>query len=142
MKTCTPRRRPYPRLPGGAFTLIEVMIATMVLALLLFGVLSICASGLRTARTLQKTHVDASSLAAWLSMTNRLEEGVDSGDFRQFLGEAAPDAAWTSEVREVQTNGLFRVDYVVTYQVGGKPVEAPMSILLFRPASNQRRPGR
>ena len=117
------------------------MVATVVLALLLFSVLSMCATGLRTARALQQTHVDASSVAAWLSMTNRLEEGGHSGDFHDLLGDGAPNATWSSDIVEVQTNGLFRVDFNVTYQVGGKPVSAPMSILLFRPAS-QRRFGR
>src|SRR5262249_5726179 len=91
-----------------AFTLLEVLATSAVLAIALMGILSISAPGLRPARALQRTQVDAGTLAAWLSMTNRLEEGVESGDFRDLLGDFAPDATWVQETRLINTNGLFQ----------------------------------
>src|SRR5688572_8711963 len=99
------------------------------------GILGICATGMRTARALQRTHVDAGSLASWLTLTNRLEEGVETGDFREFLGDLAPEASWRREIREVTTNGLFQVDYVVLYRLDQKPLESHMTVFLFRPDS-------
>lgn len=118
-----------------AFTLIEVMVASAVLVISLASILLIVSNGIRTARILDRVHVDASSAAAELSLTNRLEEGTDSGDF----GNLHPGYSWTREVTEAGTNGLFRVDFVVS---GGGEAESKLSILLFRPASAPRRPGR
>lgn len=126
------------RVQQQAFSLLEVLIASTILAISLMGVLTLCSTGMKVARALQQTHVDASSIAAWTSITNRLEEGAESGDFYSLMGDAAPRATWAREIREVQTNGLFQVDYTVTYSLGGKPIESHLSTLLFRPASIRR----
>jgi prepilin-type N-terminal cleavage/methylation domain-containing protein len=127
-----------PRRSARAFTLLEVLAASAVLAIALMGILNISATGMKTARALQRTHVDAGTLAAWLSMTNRLEEGVESGDFRPFLGDVAPDATWVQEIRQINTNGLFQVDYTINYRLDQKPLQSRMSIILFRPDSINR----
>ncbi len=126
-----------PSSPGrttDAFTLIEVMVASAVLVISLASILLIVSNGIRTARILDRVHVDASSAAAELSLTNRLEEGSDSGDF----GDLHPGYVWSRQISEAGTNGLFRVDFVVS---GGNEAESKLSILLFRPASAPRRLG-
>ncbi len=138
MKVFGSRSRGNERPPPRAFSLLEVLIASTILAIALMGILTLCSTGMKVARALQQTHVDASSIAAWTSITNRLEEGVESGDFYDLMGDAAPRATWVREIREVQSNGLFQVDYTVTYSLGGKPVESHLSTLLFRPASVRR----
>ena len=50
------------------FTLIEVMVASVILVAGLAGILMICSNGLRTARILDRVHVDAGSLASVLSL--------------------------------------------------------------------------
>ncbi|MFM7100978.1 MAG: prepilin-type N-terminal cleavage/methylation domain-containing protein [Verrucomicrobiota bacterium] len=114
-----------------AFTLLEVAVASAVLALALFAVLRLCAVSLRMARALDRVHVDASSLAAELSLTNRLEEGSDSGNF----GDLHPGYSWSRTITEYNTNGLFQVDFMV---FGGRQEESRMSILLYRPDSIRR----
>ncbi len=118
----------------GGFTLIEVVVAGAVLAISLMGILLMCSTGIRTARALERVHVDASSLAAELSLTNRLEEGFETGDF----GDIHPGYAWRREINQVQTNGLFRVDFFVWSAADRTATESRMSILLFRPDSIQR----
>ena len=93
----TPSR---PRLQ--AFTLIEVAVASAILAIALFAILQICTVCLRGARSLSRVHVDASSLAAELSLTNRLEEGSDSGTF----GEAYPGYSWNRTISEYTTKWI------------------------------------
>lgn len=119
----------------GAFTLIEVMAATAILAIGLMGVLLICSNGIRTARALSKVHVDAGALAAELSLTNRLEEGSTSGDF----GDFHPGYRWSAETIQIQTNGLFQVDFKVWSDVDRSASESHLSVLFFRPESIQRR---
>lgn len=96
----------------GAFTLIEVAVASAIMALALFGFISVCSTALKSAKSLNRVEVDASSLAAELSISNRLEEMSDHGDF----GRLYPGYQWSRTVYEVGTNGLFRADFVV---VGG-----------------------
>ena len=114
-----------------AFTLLEVMIAMGLFFIAVFSILALVTNGLRNARALQQTTVDAGMLAAELSLTNKLTEGTDSGDF----GDLYPNHKWASDTTEVRTNGLFEVKFVVIHTTGGRVVETPMSILLFRPES-------
>ena len=118
------------RRPGG-FTLLEVMIAMGIFFMAIFAILSLVAGTLRNARSLQEVDVDASMLAAELSLTNKLFESSDSGDF----GDSLRDYSWSREIRQVGTNGLFEVDFTVHHRLGRRAVETSMSVLFFRPDS-------
>jgi hypothetical protein len=50
------------------------------------------------------------------------------------LGDTYQDYTWASDIREVQTNKLFQVDFLIQGASGDRPV-SKMSILLFRPNS-------
>jgi hypothetical protein len=79
-------------------------------------------------------------LAATLSLTNQLEEGVESGDFQDLAPNLYRDYRWSREVREVSSNGLFQVDFVIYGNFGKRRgAESRMSVLMFRPGS---KPGR
>lgn len=111
---------------------MEVMIALGIFFMAAFAILALLAATLRNARTLQRKPVDAGMVAAELSLTNRVTEGVESGDFEDMY----PDFSWTSDTYEVSTNGLFQVDMVVErHSSAGQGVESKMSILLYRPDS-------
>ena len=123
---------PRPRI--AAFTLIEVLVASAILAIGLMGILLVCSTGIRNARALDRVHVDATSVAAELSLTNKLEEGFDSGDF----GDFHPGYVWEREITQVMTNGLFRVDFSVWSAADRAATESRMTIVLFRPDSAQK----
>ncbi len=125
---------------SAAFTLLEVMIASGILFICLFAILGLLANTLRNARSLQRAPVDAGILAAELSLTNKLTEGGESGDFKDF-GDAYSDFHWNREVFEAETNGLYAVDFVVYRRGNEHSPESHMTILLFRPES-QAGPGR
>lgn len=119
-----------------AFTLIEVMVALLIFFMAVFTILGLLSNTLRNARALQRRTVDAGMVASQLSLTNRITEQLEEGDF----GDAYPDHFWTSDSYEVGTNGLFQVDILVQQRAGNKPVESKMSILLFRPESPPGKP--
>ncbi|MBI3414951.1 MAG: hypothetical protein HY043_06450 [Verrucomicrobia bacterium] len=125
----------------AAFTLLEVVIALGIFSIAMFAILDLTGQSLRAARALRQTTVTASTLAAELCLTNRLEEGVESGDF----GDIYPGYTWTREIYlwpTAPTNGMFQVDFTVYANSHRKSrVESKMSILLFRPESTQRRAG-
>jgi general secretion pathway protein I len=120
----------------AAFTLLEVMIALSIFFIAMFAILDLTGRCLKSAHALQQPIVDATSLAAELSMTNRLEEGVESGDF----GDLYPGYTWTRAIYQVRTNGLFQVDFAVVAPAPQARIDSQMSILLYRPDSAQ--PGR
>lgn len=101
---------------------------------LLFGVtfvlLQITSTNLRVARALQRTTVDAGSLAAELTLTNQLVEGIEMGDF----GELHPGYEWRREILLVGTNGLFEARFEV-FNPHDRSLESELVILLFRPDS-------
>ncbi len=117
-----------------AFTLLEVAVASAVLAIALFAILNLCSISIRSARALGRVHVDASSLAAQLSMTNRLEEGVESGDF----GQMHPGYSWTRNIAEYNTNGLYQVEFEVRGVSNGHEDRSRLQLLFFRPDSIRR----
>jgi len=123
------------RIRPGAFTLLEVMFAMVAFCTATFVILALVSNTLANARRLQRPMVDAGVLAAELSQTNQLVEGVRSGSLDELLGDAYQGYTWTRDVEEVQTNKLFQVDFIVQSDFGEKPVVSKMSILLFRPNS-------
>jgi type II secretory pathway pseudopilin PulG len=120
-----------PQGTRDAFTLLEVMIAVIVFCTASFAILALVSSSLQNVRRLQRPMLDAGMVAAQLSLTNQLTEGVTSGDFVDLY----PGYTWTRDVYEVGTNRLFQVDFVVQGNSADKPVVSKLSILLFRPQS-------
>lgn len=130
-----PRRNVDDCRTRRGFTLIEVTIASVILAMALFAILQICTVCLKGTRLLSRVHVDASSLAAQLSLTNRIEEGSDSGNF----GEDYPGYSWVRNISEYTTNGLYQVEFQVIGQTSdGQQDRSEMSILLYRPDGTRR----
>ncbi len=118
-----------------AFSLLEVMFALVAFCTATFAILALVSNSLSNARRLQRPMVDAGVLAGELSLTNQIVEGSESGDMSEFLGKSYQGYTWTREIREVQTNKLFQVDFIIQNNSGDKPVVSKMSILLFRPNS-------
>ncbi len=85
----------------AAFTLMEVMIACGVFFMCVFAILALVSNTLRNARVLRATKVDPGMIAAQLSLTNRLFEGSESGDF----GDLYPGCNWVSYDSEVNHYG-------------------------------------
>jgi hypothetical protein len=107
------------------------MIAMGIFFMATFAILGLVSNTLRNARALHQDSVDPAMLAAQLSITNKLGEGSDSGDF----GDLYPDYAWTREIYEVGSNGLFQVDFTVRHRYGRNKSETHLSVLFFRPES-------
>lgn len=119
-----------------AFTLLEVIIACSIFFMAAFAILGMVTTGLAQAKALQQRDPDAGMLAATLSLTNQLEEGVESGDFQDVAGDLYRGFRWSREVNEVSSNGLFQVDFVIYGSFGKRRLsESKMSVLMFRPGS-------
>jgi hypothetical protein len=115
---------------GSAFTLLEVMIACGIFFIAIFAILGLVSNCLRNARALRHIEVDAGMVAAQLYKTNRLTEGVLSGDF----GDTYHDYSWETVTQEAATNGLYQVDIVVRKRGLQNPVDT-MSVWIFSPES-------
>jgi Tfp pilus assembly protein PilV len=114
-----------------AFTLLEVMIAVAVFFSAIFALLGLVSQNLKAAHSLQKPRLDLGALASQLALTNRLEEGPNSGNF----GDLYPNATWTRTIRLVSTNGFFEVDFIAIDNSSGRPSAAGLNIYLYRPDS-------
>ena len=118
----------------AAFSLLEVMIAMGIFFVSIFAILGLTSQSISAARLLQRQEVDITELAAQLTLTNRLEEGFESGDF----GEQFPDTLWSRTITEVNSNGLFRVDFSVYQPTRNRKAplqDRHLTILLYRPDS-------
>ena len=127
-----------------AFTILEVMIALAIFFACTFGILALVSQSLRQARGLRPINMDARSAIALLSLTNMLEEGPIPPEVVAAFQQENPDFALMGEIRQVDTNGLFQVDFVVDSVSSGyerSAITMNSSVLLFRPRSKQTRIG-
>jgi hypothetical protein len=122
--------------PTTAFSLIEVMIAIGVLFICIFAILGVVSNGLRGARSLQRPDIDAGTVAAFYSITNKHEEGIDSGTFDDLgdFPDAYRDYEWERECTEVGTNGLWLERIIVIRRSTGNP-ESTIERLVYDPQS-------
>ena len=118
-----------------AFTLLEVMIAIAILFMCTFAILGLVSSTLENARHLQRPLVDASALVSQLSLTNQMVEGTYSGNLGDTLGKAYQDYNWTGVIIEVQSNRLFKADFVIQNAFGNKDIVSRTTTLFYRPQS-------
>jgi Tfp pilus assembly protein PilV len=128
----------------SAFTILEVMIALAIFFACTFGILALVSQSLRQARALRPINMDARSAIAMISLTNRLEEGPIPAEVIAAFQQENPDFALMGEIRQVDTNGLFQVDFVVNSVNSGyerSAITMNSSVLLFRPYSQQTRLG-
>jgi hypothetical protein len=107
------------------------MIASAIFFMGMFAILGVLSTGLRGASMLQQNAPTLAMAVADLAITNKLEEGSDSGDF----GPIYPSFAWVRNKQEIMTNGLFQVDVMVSRD--GKEY-SKMSILLYKPDSPKK----
>ncbi|MCD6051493.1 MAG: hypothetical protein K0Q55_2902 [Verrucomicrobia bacterium] len=119
-----------------AFSLMEVMIAIAIFFMAIFAILELTSRNLKLARALQQPMGDPGAVAAMISLTNQLDEMTMNGD----MGPDHPEIkyTWTAvkanlTPKTTEDSGLFRVDIVVSQPLGGKIVETPMSVYMFRP---------
>jgi len=120
---------------GGAFTLLEVMIACGIFFMATFAILALVSQTLRNARALQRGDVDAGMAAAQVYQTlktNRQENGSISGDF----GETYPDYTWEANFDldwdAGITNNLLKVEIVVNRRGLQKPADH-MTMWVYAP---------
>lgn len=115
----------------AAFTLLEVMFAATIFFIAMFAILGVLSNGIHAASILQKNAPTAGMAVAQFSLTNKIEEVSQSGNF----GDLYPGYRWELYPREIMTNGLFQVDVIVFHE---EKVFSTMSVLLFRPDSPKR----
>lgn len=116
----------------AAFTLMEVMIAVAIFFMAMFTILGVLSASLHAASILRSSGPTAGMVAAQLAgLTNKLEEGSDSGDFHDI--PIYDGYRWVSQTTEAATNGLFRVDIEVI-NPSGKP-DSILTVLFYRPDS-------
>jgi len=96
----------------------------------MFAILGLVSQTLRNARILRTTRVDAGMIAAQLTLTNKLYEGSESGDFGTYYS----GYSWISEDAEVMSNGLHQVQFGVIH-AGDQANHSTMTIYLYRPDS-------
>ena len=121
-----------------AFTLLEVMIAAGIFFMAIFAILELVSSNIRNARRLQETG-DAEKAAMVLAdfvQTNKLYEGSVPVE----LDSVFPGYSAECDVTLVGTNGLFKVDCIVTKPGGGPNAQTTVSTMLFRPDSPKSTP--
>ena len=120
---------------GRAFSLLEVMIAIVILFIGTFAILGLISSSLQNARRLQRPLVDASALVSQLSMTNKLVQGEYSGNLGDVLGKTYNDYIYKATITEVLSNRLFQADYKIYNAHGGNDIVSQTTTLFFRPES-------
>jgi type II secretory pathway pseudopilin PulG len=122
----------FPTGARRAFSLLEVMIAIGIFFMASFAILGLISSSLANARRLQRPCIDASALLSQLSLTNKLVEGIYTGNLGDSLGKAYQGYRWTGEIREVASNKLFQADFIIQTAYA---IVSRTTTLFYRPQS-------
>ena len=132
------RRRPsaVDRRANRAFSLIEVMVALAIFFMAVFAILGLLSQLLKNARAFQhKKGADAGMVHAyWSSITNRVKEGLESGEFSDLaeFHDQYRDYSWEKDTLFYATNGLWQVDYRVINKRSGQ-VESSVRTFFYDP---------
>jgi hypothetical protein len=111
----------------SGFTLLEVMIALGIFFMATFSILGLVTQNLRVLHTMNQIRPTIGMIAADYYVTNRLVEGVESGDFDK---EVYPDYSWMSDIRKYGTNGMYEVEIAMMRK---GDLDSKMTILLYKP---------
>ncbi|MEY4387118.1 MAG: hypothetical protein RLY20_2401 [Verrucomicrobiota bacterium] len=123
--------------PARAFSLMEVMIAIAIFFTASFVILALVSSGLKTARMLRNERPNCGMLAAELTLTNSLEEGVVEDNFGDFYR----DYRWKREIYPSDTQtGMVNVAFFI-YKRGESAPVSTMEIQRFDPGFKSKRLG-
>jgi hypothetical protein len=120
-----------------AFTLVEVMVAVAIFFMAMFAILGVMSAGVHAAAVLRTSGPTAGMIAAQLSSSNSLDEGSLTGSFSDV--PIYESYHWVSNCREVTTNGLYQMDFVVV-DPNGVQVSS-LSTLFYRPDSKKSKLG-
>ena len=101
---------------AGAFSLLEVIVASAVFFMAAFAILQLVTQGLKSAKSLQQREPDPGIILSALSLSNKLEEGSMSGNYEDLAPGMYPGYRWEAFITEVGSNGLFEVN-VMTYSL-------------------------
>ncbi len=119
-----------------AFSLIEVMVALAIFFMAVFAILGLISQLLSNARAFQnKKGADAGMVHAyWSSITNRVTEGLEHGEFSDLaeFHDQYRDYSWEKDTMFYATNGLWQVDYRVINKHSGR-VESSVSTFFYDP---------
>jgi prepilin-type N-terminal cleavage/methylation domain-containing protein len=125
-------RRLHRRGRGQGFTLVEVLVATVVLAIGLLGALTAFSMAARVAGTSNNDTVLPFLAQEKLAEIEALgsfgiAEAETSGDF----GPAHPEYKWELIIHDPDERNLVNVDLVITAQESGKNRESWFSTTVF-----------
>ena len=123
--------------PGGAFTLLEVMVATAIFFMVAFAILEMVTRGLVAVRAIQKREPDPGIILAMLSTNKAWEEMTISGNYEDIAPGMYPGYRWELYARPyMETNVNLYVVEVMSYGEG-KSGRGPStaSTMFFSPHS-------
>jgi hypothetical protein len=119
----------------GAFTLVEVMVAIAIFFMAMFAILGVMSSGVHAAAILRTSGPTAGMIAAQIALTNQMQDETVSGSFGGDNGIGVyKDYRWAYQCRQVATNGLFQIDFVVIDPNGVQ--SSLLSTIFYRPDSS------
>src|SRR5262245_15757628 len=90
----TARGRATRAVAGGAFTLLETIVACAIFFMVAFAILELVTRSLVAAKSLQQREPDPGIILAALSLTNVFEEGSISGNYEDIAPGMYPGYRW------------------------------------------------
>jgi hypothetical protein len=121
---------------AGAFSLVEVLVAMAIFFMAVFAILGLMSQLLQNARAFQnRKSPDAGMVHSyWASVTNRVTEGLVSGEFSDLaeFQDQFRNYSWEKDTMFYASNGLWQVDYRVINRRNGR-VESSVSTFFYDP---------
>jgi hypothetical protein len=108
------------------------MIATTLFFMSMFAILGVLSSGIHAATILRATGPTAGMVAGYFAVSNKIEEGSQTGDFNDIAGYQ--NYRWVSEAVLI-TNDLYNMNFVV-FNPSGQQSSFLRDVKFYKPGSS------
>lgn len=134
-----------PSLSQAGFSLIEVILAVLILGVALVGLTEGVTSALTSSKT-SETQTTAAMLAAGQIETLRAAGSYMDGETEGDFGDEFPQYRWTQTIADADISGLYDVDVVIADNQTGKTLYDLRTLLFELPqgtnsTTHSQRPG-
>lgn len=116
------------------FTLMEMVVATLILAIGVAGAMSALAASTRAAGVTERLHTASLLAQRRLTEIEMQSDTLSAGEQQGGFGEQYPDYRWRQAVEQTNMTDLFSVTVTVEWNQGGIIGERKVATFLRKPS--------
>jgi general secretion pathway protein I len=127
----------YPPRAERGFTLIEMMVATILLAIGVVGALSAFSSATHATAVAEETHTAALLAQQQMTQIELQPDSLTGGDQQGDFGDSYPGFRWQQSIEPTEYQDLFKVTVTIQWGTPNSPHARAFTTYMRNPALDQ-----